>query len=413
MNINTAYPIDRVRRQFPSLQRSYKGKPVVYFDSPGGTQFVAGAIKAINDYMTQGAANLRRMYPTSRETGALLDKARDDIKMLFNADDASVAFGQNATSLMFHTSRALARQWEEGDEILLSELEHHSNIDAWKTAAEDKKVTVKYIPLDTKTLTLNLDMLPDLITEKTKFCAVGMASNSIGTITDIKAISLQVKKAGAIFAVDAVHAVPHLYVDMQDLGIDMMFSSAYKFFSTHVGMAIIKNELFENLDVYKVAPAPDCIPDRLEMGTQNHEGIPAISASVQFIASLGIGTTMREQIISGYKAIEDYENVLAEKMRHEMMSISGITLYQAADNVPKTPTFGFRAEGIENLDFCTRMCEEHSVFIESGDFYNMTLANKLGIRESGSLIRAGLAPYNTLEEVERFLNGVRAIMSSR
>lgn len=413
MSIVSTYPIDCVRKQFPSLQRTYNGKQVVFFESPGGTQFVGSAIKAINDYMTLSASNLGRVYPTSRETKALLDKAREDVKVLFNADDAAVAFGLNATSMMFHTSRALARKWEEGDEILLTELEHHANIDSWKTAAEDKKVKVKYIPLDTKTLTLNLDALPDLITSRTKLCAVGMASNSIGTIADVKTISSYVKKAGAVFVVDAVHAVPHIFVDMRDLGIDMLFSSAYKFFASHVGMAIIKKELFENLDVYKVAPAPDYIPDRLELGTQNHEGIPAISAAVQFIASFGSGSTLKEQIISGYRVIEDYETTLAEMMRNEMKKISGITLYQAGDNVRKTPTIAFRAEGITNIDFCTRMCEEHSVFLDSGDFFNVILTNKLGIRESGSLIRAGLAPYNTLEEVERFLNGVKAIMASR
>jgi cysteine desulfurase family protein (TIGR01976 family) len=362
--------------------------------------------------MTQGTANLHGNFPTSRETTALITKAREDIKTLFNAGDSEVAFGPNATTMMFHTSRALACQWKEGDEILLTELEHHSNIDSWRTAAEDKKLKVKYIPLDTKTLTLNLETLPGLLTPKTKLCAVGMASNCIGTISDVKTIAAHAKKVGALIAVDAVHAIPHLYVDMQDLGIDMLFSSAYKFFASHVGMAIIRKDLFESLNVYKVAPAPDYIPDRLEIGTQNHEGIPAVSAAVRFIAGLGSGATLKEQIISGYKAMEEHENAIAELIRREMRKINGITLYQAGDDVPKTPTIAFRAEGITPKDFCVRMCEEHSVFIAEGHFYAKTLADKLGLSESGSFIRAGLAPYNTMEEAARFLDGVRAIMSS-
>ena len=293
------FPIEWVRGQFPALKRTYKGKPVVYFDGPGGSQFVERAIHAVSDYMKQGAANLGGVFPTCRETEAMIAKAREDIVTLFNAHDCGVAFGPNASTLMFSVARALARQWNEGDEILLCELDHHSNVDSWRTAAEDKGVRVRYIPVNTKTLTLELETLPDLITPKTRLVAVGLASNSVGTITDVKAISAEAKKVGALVAVDAVHAIPHLYVDMPDLGIDMLFSSAYKFFATHVGMTIIRKELFESLDVYKVVPASNCIPGRLELGTQNHEGIPAVSAAIRFIADLGTGTTLKEQIVSG------------------------------------------------------------------------------------------------------------------
>jgi len=410
--MKSSFPIDRIRERFPALKRTHNGKQVVYFDGPAGTQFLDSAIEAVSGYMRRGGANLHSSFPTSFETEALLDKSREDIKTLFNALDHDVAFGPNTTSMLFHTSRALARQWEKGDEIILTELEHHSNIDSWRTAAEDRNVTVKYIPLDTKTLTLDLEALPGLISSKTKLIAVGSASNCTGTINDVKAISAFAKKAGALFAVDAVHSIPHTYIDCEDLGIDMLFSSAYKFFAAHVGMAVIRKNLFERLDVYKVAPAPNEVPYRLEIGTQNHEGIPSISEAVKFIASLGEGGSLKEQIISGYEALEEYENSLANIIRSEMAKINGITLYQAPGNVPKSPTIAFRADGITPRDFCVRMCEEHSVFIADGHFYAFTLAEKLGISESGCFIRAGLAPYNTIEEVDRFLEGVRAIMAS-
>ena len=409
--MKTNYPIDEVRQRFPALKRTHNGKQVVYFDGPGGTQFLDSSIEAVCGYMTRGGANLHGNFPTSHETEALLAKARQDIKTLFNAVDHEVAFGPNATTMMFHTSRALAKDWKEGDEILLSELEHHSNIDAWRTAAADKNVTVKYIPLDTKTLTLDLSMLPELVTPKTKLIAVGSASNCVGTITDVKAVSAYAKKAGAVFAVDAVHAIPHLYVDMEDLSVDMLFSSSYKFFAAHAGMAVIRKSLFERLSVYKLAPAPDEIPYRLEIGTQNHEGIPSISEAIRFIAGFGSGASLKEQIISGYHVIEEHENSLANYIRGELKKIDGITLYEAADDVPKTPTIAFRARGFTPRDFCIRMCEEHSVFIAEGHFYAYTLAKKLGIVDSGSFIRAGLAPYNSMEEANRFLAGVRAIMS--
>ena len=410
--MKTHYPIERIRERFPALKRMHNGKQVVYFDGPGGTQFLDSTIKAVCDYMTYGGANRHGNFPTSRETEEMLVKVRYDVKILFNALDHDVAFGPNATSMMFHTSRALTREWKEGDEIILTELEHHSNIDSWRTAAEDKKVTVKYIPFNTQTLTLNLDALPLLITPKTKLIAVGSASNCIGTITDMKTIAGYAKKAGALLVVDAVHAIPHMYVDMEDLGIDMLFSSAYKFFAAHVGMAVIRKNLFERLNVYKVAPAPNDVPDRLEIGTQNHEGIPSISAAIRFIAELGSGENLKEQIMSGYKIVEEHENALAEYIRCQMKKMDGITLYQADDSVPKTPTIAFRAKGISPVDFCIRMCEEHSVFIAEGHFYASTLAQRLGISESGSFIRAGLAPYNSIEEANRFLDGVRAIMVS-
>ena len=411
--MSSVFPIDKVRGQFPALKRTYKDKLAVYFDGPGGSQFVDTAIKAVSDYMSGGGANLHGCFPTSIETEALIAKARADILTLFNGEGCEVAFGPNATTLMFHTSRALSRQWKEGDEIVLTELEHHSNIDSWRTAAEDKKVIVKYIPFNPETMALDLDKLPGLLSPRTKLVALGAASNSIGTITDIKAASAMAKKAGALVAVDAVHGIPHMYIDMKDLGIDMLFSSAYKFFAAHIGMVVIEKDLFESLNVYKVAPAPDYIPDKLEIGTQNHEAIPAVSAAIEFIASLGSGdNTLRERIISGYKAIEEHENYLAKVVRDEMKEIKGITLYQAGDNVPKTPTIAFRAEGISPREFCVRMCEDHSVFIAEGDFYSMTLAEKLGLRETGSFIRAGMAPYNTIEEVRRFLDGVKDIMAS-
>jgi len=407
-----SYPIDFVRSQFPALAREHNGRQVAYFDGPGGSQFVIGAINAVRDYMTGGAANLHGNFPTSHETEAMIAKAKADIKTLFCAGDHQVAFGPNATIMLFHVSRAIARDWQAGDEIVLTELEHHSNIDSWRTAAEDKGVTVKYIPLDTDTLTLDLSGVEKLITPRTKLVAVGNASNGVGTITDVGPIAKLAKKVGALVAVDAVHGIPHFHIDMEELGIDMLFSSAYKFFAAHVGMAVIRNSVFERLKPYKVVPAPDNVPDRLEIGTQNHEGIPAISAAIEFIASLGEGDTLHERIVSGYAAIEAHENALAEVIRAELAAIKGITLYQSPPNVPKTPTIAFRAAGITPRDFTIRMCEEYGVFIAEGHFYALTLADKLGLTESGSFIRAGLAPYNTREEVGRFITGTREIMAS-
>jgi len=412
MDILANFPIDEVRAQFPALRRKHNGFTVAYLDGPGGSQAVQGAIEAVSGYMRLGGANLHGPFPSSHETEALLAEARQAVAALFNAAPNEVAFGANTTSLIFQVSRALAKTWRSGEEIILTELDHHGNIDPWRLAAEEQGLTVKYIPLDTSTLTLDLSVLPDLLGPKTRLLACGAASNGVGTISDVQAITAAAHKAGALVALDAVHATPHFYVDKQALGVDMLFCSAYKFFGPHVGMAVISAPLFESLPVYKLIPAPDYIPDKLETGTQNHEGIPGVTAAIDFIASLGEGADLVARIKSGYKRLEAYENALATEIRRELAQIPGVTLYQAPRETPKTPTIAFRAKGYDNHEFCRRMCDEHGVFIADGDFYAYTIARKLGIDKTGAFIRAGLAPYNTLEEVERFISGVKALMKN-
>ena len=410
MNLN--YPIQDVRAQFPSLQRMHLGKPAVYFDGPGGSQTLGSAIKAMSDYLQNGVANIHGYSPTSHETEAILAKAREDLAVLFQAKPTEIAFGPNATSLMFAVARALSKTWEPGDEIILSELDHHAHVDSWLTAAQDHAVTVKWIPVDTQRLTLDLSALSSLIGPKTKLVAIGAASNCIGTITDITEVARLAKTVGALVSVDAVHAIPHIPLDMQNMNLDFIFTSAYKCFAAHVGMAAIREDIFQSLPIYKVAPAPDYYPDILEMGTQNYEGLATIPCTVDFFANLGTGDDLRSKLISGYAQIEAHENHLANIIRTEFAKIPEITLYQADDTTPKTPTIAFRIAGITNEDFCTRMCAEYSIFISSGDFYAKTLMEKLGIRASGSIIRAGLAPYNTTEEVERFIQATREIIAS-
>ena len=409
MDILTSFPIEEVRAQFPALQRRHNGFPVAYLDGPGGSQTVRAAIDAVSGYMCRGGANLHGPFPSSRETEALIAEARQAVAALFNAAPNEVAFGANTTTLIFQVSRALATTWQPGEEIILTELDHHGNIDPWRLAAEDRGLTVKYIPLDTGTLTLDLSALPDLLSHKTRLVACGAASNCIGTVSDVKTIAAAARSVGAVVALDAVHAAPHFYLDKKALSVDILFCSAYKFFGPHVGMAVISTPLFESLPVYKLVPAPDHIPDKLETGTQNHEGIPGVTAAIGFIASLGCGDDLATRIQSGYNRLEAYENALANIIRRELPYIPGITLFQPPPEALKTPTIAFRAEGHDNHEFCRRMCDEHGVFIADGDFYAYTIPRKLGIDKSG-FIRAGLAPYNTTEEVERFLNGVRELM---
>ncbi|MFJ9496596.1 cysteine desulfurase-like protein [Brevibacillus centrosporus] len=406
------FPIAAIREQFPALQRTYNGKQAVYFDGPGGSQVVKSSMDAIYAYMQNGGANLHGSFPSSRETEQTIASAKEAVAALFGAKAEEVAFGANMTTLTFAIARALGKHWQEGDEIIVSELDHRANVDPWLTIAADRGMTVRWLPVDPDTLTLRVDELDSLLNPRTRLVAVGLASNAVGTINPVAAISEKAHALGIPVAVDAVHAVPHLAIDRDALGADILLCSAYKFFGPHVGIAVIRQELFEQLQPYKLQPAPTYIPDKLETGTQNHEGIAGIRPAIEFIAGLGNGDSLAAQIQSGYERIEVYENELAEKLRHALSLIPTVTLFQAAPDVPKTPTLAFRVEGWSPQAFCERMCEDYGIFIADGDFYAMTLADKLGINESGGWIRAGLAPYNTLEEVDRFIQGIKELAQS-
>jgi cysteine desulfurase family protein (TIGR01976 family) len=368
---------------------------------------------AIYAYMANGGANLHGSFPSSRETEAIIAQAKEAVADLVGARPEEVAFGANMTTLAFALARALGRDWQPGDELVVSELDHRANVDPWLSIAADRGMTVRWIKVNPNTLMLERDELDSLITSKTRLVAVGLASNAVGTINDIPFISEKAKKVGALVAVDAVHAAPHLFIDRDQLGADILLCSAYKFFGPHVGIAVIRKELFTALQPYKLQPAPTYIPDKLETGTQNHEGIAGIAPAIQFIASLGSGSSMRERIRTAFEAIEAHENRLAEQMRSALGEIEQVTLYQAADDVAKTPTIAFRIAGYKPQEVCEKMAEEHAIFIADGDFYASTLADKLGINVDGGWVRAGLAPYNTQEEIERFIAGMRKLVNGQ
>jgi len=399
------FPCAQVRQQFPALERIYRGQPAAYFDGPGGTQVAAGCIEAMADYMRRGGANLHGQFPSSWETEAHIGAARNAMGDLLNVAPRTIAFGANSTTLALAVARAVGRNWKPGDEIVVTELDHRGNVDPWITQALDKGATVRWIKVDTATCTLELDDLETLINERTVFVAVGLASNAVGTINDVARVTARARAVGALAAVDAVQAVPHLAVDRDALGADILLCSSYKFFGPHMGILSVRAELMEQLPVYKLAPAPCAIPDRFETGTQNHEAIAGLPAAVDFIASLGSGGSRREQLLSGYERIEAHEQALVTRIRETLAALPGITLYQAPAGVRKTPTVAFTLAGHAPEAVCRALVEEHSVFVASGDFYASTLADKLGINPDG-WVRAGLSPYNSDAEVDRFIEGV-------
>jgi cysteine desulfurase family protein (TIGR01976 family) len=403
------FDVQAVRDQFPALGRTYNDRSVVYFDGPGGSQAARQAIDAITGYMERGGANLHGVFPTSTETEEILADTRVAVADFLGAAPDEVAFGANMTTLTFAVSRALACGWDDNSEIVVTELDHRANVDPWLIAAAERGARIRWIRVDPETLTLDENDLEQNINERTKLVAVGLASNAVGTVNDVAAVADRAHSTGALVAVDAVHAAPHLPVDRDAIGADVITCSAYKFFGPHVGVTAIRRDHFEKMDVYRLDPAPDYIPDKLETGTQNHEGIAGVKGALDFISSLGKGTSQRERLTSAMKTIEEHEAALAETFRTALRDIPGIKLYAAPDSIRKTPTIAFTVQGKASEEVCLRMLE-HGFFIAAGDFYASTLAEKLGIGDSGGFIRAGLAPYNTEEEVEKFVQALEGIV---
>jgi|SRR5690625_80794 len=404
------FPIDTIRDEFQAMQRIENGHFVSYFDAPGGTQIAKSVVDAMGTYMKNGVANVGSVSPTSRETAVIVNNAREHAATLLGANKENIVFGANMTSLAFQISQTISKQWNENDTIVLSEMEHHANIDPWKIVAEENGVQVNTIPVDPDSKTLNYKNLNQLITENTKLVAIGLASNAIGTVNELGPIIKRAKEVGALIVIDAAHAVPYFSIDFHQLGVDVLFCSAYKFFGPHVGIAVVDSKLLNSLHPDKVDPAPYKGPEKLEVGTLNFEGLVGLTETIEFIASIGEGNLLREKIKSAYHKISLYEAYLAERLRKGLAKINFITLYQANEDVLKTPTVAFRVHGMEAKLACHYLAQDYAIHLEYGNFYAKTLMEKLGV-PNGEVIRAGIAPYNTVEEIDKLIQAVADLES--
>src|SRR5262249_18771417 len=285
---------DEIRSHFPALERKHNNLPVAYFDGPGGTQVPREVVEAMSDYLFNHNANTHWAYPTSAETDELIADARQTLADFFNFESNEVSFGANMTTITFHIARALGRGYIPGDEIVITELDHHGNNAPWKALAKERGVTIRTVRMLTETGQLDWDDFESAIQpgagqgdgSKTKLVAIGAASNILGTINDVQRAARLAHSVGALCYVAGVHYAPHHLVDVQELECDFLVCSAYKFYGPHVGILYGKGDLLERLDVPKLEPAPDEAPERLETGTQNHEGIVGAAAAVDFLASL-------------------------------------------------------------------------------------------------------------------------------
>ena len=396
-----------IRQQFPALSRIYNGHPIAYFDGPGGTQVPASVVEAMREYLIGHNANSHWAYPTSVETDEVIAGARAAFADFLNCDSPEVSFGANMTTISFHVARAIGRGLQPGDEIVVTELDHHANVAPWQAVAKERGVTLRMAPMNIETSQLDWDAFEAMVTPRTKVVAVGAASNMLGTISDVRRAARLAHAVGALCYVDAVHYAAHHSIDVRQIDCDFLACSAYKFYGPHIGVLYSRRQIGERLDVPKLDPAPNEIPDRLETGTQNHEGIAGAAAAVDFLAGLTDGGSRRERIVRTMTTLSERGDELLRQLWHGLRAIDGVRVYGPAPDTTRTSTIVFTVAGVTSTAV-TRALVGRGVFTSHGHFYALTIARRLGLDDEG-LVRAGCACYTTSAEVERLIEGVRAL----
>jgi cysteine desulfurase family protein (TIGR01976 family) len=396
--------VEEIRKQFPALERVHNGYPVAYFDGPGGTQVPRYVVEQMNDYLYHHNANTHWAYPTSAETDAAIEHAREVCAQFLNASANEIAFGANMTTLTYHLSRALSINYDAGDEIVVTELDHHANVDPWRRLAAERGVKIRTVRLDTATGQLDYEDLERFVGPRTRVVAIGAASNALGTINDLPRVIELAHNAGALVFVDAVHYAPHTLIDVKALDCDFVAMSAYKFYGPHIGILWGKGSLLQEIDFPRLVPAPDYIPENAETGTQNQEGMVGAAAAIEFLASLGSKSTLRENLESVFAETHARNARLFARLWDGLRSMPGVTVYGPSPGAPRTPTIVFTIAGRASTE-AARALAERGLFLSHGDFYAWTVMQRFGLEPEG-FIRAGCACYTTEEEIDRLLAGV-------
>ena len=405
--------LNLVREQFPSLNR-----PAIFFDNPGGTQISRQSAGRIQRYLMECNANHGGAFATSVQSDAILSEAHAAMADFLNAArPEEIIFGNNMTSLTLHISRSLVQTLNPGDEIVLTHLDHDANVSPWLLAAGDCGCRVTWIDFDVEDCTLKMNEFEHALERRPKLVAFGYASNAVGTINPVREITQMAHAVGALVYVDAVQFAPHGPIDVQDLGVDFLVCSSYKYFGPHAGALYGRYELLDELKAYKVRPAPDSLPGKFETGTQNHEGIAGVLGALEYFEWLGktFGRAqtegLRERGYTGRKlelkkamtALRAYEFELSRALLSVLEQIPGLRLYGLADPHKldqRVPTFSFTLEGKHPRSVAEALAKEN-IYVWDGNYYALEVTTRLGLEESGGMVRVGAVHYNTLDEVVR------------
>jgi cysteine desulfurase family protein (TIGR01976 family) len=409
-----------IRAQFPALEREHKGHPVAYFDAPGGTQTPRVVVDAVTDYLLNHNANTHWEYPTSHETDAILESARHTFADFFNASANEIVFGPNTTTMIYHLSRALGRTLGPGDEIVITELEHHANVAPWQALVVERGVTLNVAQMDPESGQLDWSDFERLVTKRTKVVSFGAGCNALGTVNRYRDAVELAHSVRALALVDAVHYAPYFLCDVKESDCDFMTASAYKFYGPHASVFYGKKELLESIDFPKLQPAPNTSPERAEMGTQIHEGIAGAAAAVDFYASLARVRTesgsdriiessqsRRELLESTFAGLRDHSRPQVKRLWEGLSRIKGVRLYGPPPDVDRTPTVSFTIENVASTEVARQMAER-GLFVSHGDFYAQTVVERLGLMPEG-LVRVGCACYTSDGEVDRLVEAAREI----
>jgi cysteine desulfurase family protein (TIGR01976 family) len=409
--------LNQIRSQFPALRNeAAKPSPAVFLDNPGGTQIAQSSLDRVAAYLVQNNANHGGAFPTSQESDEVLEEAHAAMADFYNARKADeIVFGANMTTLTLYISRSLARTWNPGDEIVVTRLDHDANISPWVLAAQDRGCTIRWVDFHAENGTLNLDEIQKALEHKPRLLAVGYASNALGTINPVDQIVKMAHDAGALVYIDAVQYAAHGPIDVQRVNCDFLVSSAYKFFGTHAGILYGRYDLLEELFAYKVRPAPNELPGKFETGTQNHEGIAGVLGAIEYLE--WVGKTFGQEHAEGYRSFDGRRLFLKQAMsaiRADEFDLSravldvleetpGVTIYGLTDRrrlEERVPTVSFTLKGWHPRQLAEALAKE-GIYVWDGNYYALAVTERLGLEESGGMVRVGPVHYNTVGEIHR------------
>lgn len=407
-----------LRSEFPALKNTLNGHPIIFFDSPGGTQVHESVIEAMKAYLISANSNAHGASAFSKRTDEATYEARTALSDFFNASrPEEIVFGPNMTTLTFRVSQAIGQTLEPGDEIIVTRLDHDANISPW-LALQAKGVKIRVIDFDPVDCTLIMADLDRFLNSRTRLVAAGYASNAVGTINDVKLITDKAHQAGAWVFIDAVHYAPHGPIDVDYLGCDFLVCSPYKFFGPHLGALYARFDILDALPALKVVPASPVPPEKFETGTNNFEGIVGAGAAVNYLASVGnrfgseheseyVGFQGRRKSLKlGMHVIRSYEQQLCGRLLTGLNGNSQIRIYGVVDPLRfdhRVPTVGLTVQGQTARAVASKLAEK-GIFVWDGHFYAVKAIERLGLHEQGGLLRVGLCHYNSGEEVETLLS---------
>lgn len=396
------------RKHFPSLNRLHHGKPLIFLDGPGGTQVPDQVIHAISDYYKTSNSNSHGVFITTMETDQVIDNVRSKTAALLGAEHPGcISLGQNMTTLNFSLARGIGRTLQPGDEILITQLDHEGNRGPWLSLRE-KGILVREVNL-LPGGTLDYKDMEQKINERTRLVAVGMASNAIGTVNDLKKARELSYKVGALLVLDGVHYAPHFSINVQEIGCDFMLCSAYKFYGPHVGILYSRPGALDRIPTDRLRTAGQAAPEKIETGTLNHAALAGVSAAIDFIAAQGDGSTIREQITDAYKKIGTHERLLAEKLYHNLAACKDLTIIgQNFESGLRAPTVSFFHHRLTAEQVCRKLAEKN-ICAWDGHFYAQRAIEMLGLLEKGGVTRLGISAYNTADEIDQVIAAVRAL----